>query len=80
VPGGVELDLIDPVAVAVVGVQDRDVALGAATVLERLDTPGHPAGFAGAVEAPAPALALQAVLQRAVDVEQVDRLERRRLV
>jgi hypothetical protein len=80
VPRGIELDLIDPVAVAVVRAEDRDVALGAPAMLERLERPCHPAGLARAVETPAPALALQALLQRGIDLEQVDRLERWRLV
>ena len=80
VPGRVELDLVDPVAVAVVGAQDRLVALGAPAVLARLDAPGDRAGLAGAVDAPAAALALERLLQRQVDLEQVDRLQRRRLV
>ena len=80
VPRGVELDLVDPVAVAVVGAQDRRVALGAPAVLGRLDAAGDPAGLAGPVDAPAAALALQRLAQRQVGLEQVDRLQRRGLV
>ena len=76
----VELDLVDPVAVAVVGAQDRLVALGPAAVLERLGAAGGGARLPGAVDAPAAALALERLAQREVELEQVDRLQRRRLV
>jgi hypothetical protein len=49
-------------------------------VLERLDAARDGAGLACAVKTPAPALALEALLQCDVDLEQVDRLEGRRLV
>ena len=62
------------------GAQDRLVALGAAAVLERLDAAGDGARLAHAVDAPAAALALERLAQREVGVEQVDRLQRRRLV
>jgi hypothetical protein len=80
VPGGIELDLVDPVAVAVVGVQDRDVALRAASVPERLNAAGDFAGLPCPRGTPVAALTLQGLLQRDVDIEQVDRLERRGLV
>ena len=53
VPARVELDLVDPVAVAVVGEQPRLVALGAAAVLLRLGRAGDHAGVAHAVDRPA---------------------------
>jgi hypothetical protein len=80
VPRRIELDLVDPVAVAVVRAQNRDVALGAARMLECLDAPGDATGLPRAVDPPAAALALEAFLQRDVDLEQVDRLERWRLI
>src|SRR5689334_117499 len=80
VPRRIELDLVDPVAVAVVGAEDRDVALGAPAVLERLDAPGHGARLPCAVGPPVAALTLQPFLQREIDFEEVDRLERWRLV
>jgi hypothetical protein len=49
-------------------------------VLERRDAPGHATGLPRAVDAPAAALALQPLLQREIDVEQVDRLKRWGLV
>ena len=80
VPRRVELDLVDPIAVTVVRAQDRLVALGAPAVLARLDASGDGAGLARPVDAPAPTLALERLAQRKVDVEQVDRLQRRCLV
>ena len=80
VPRRVELDLVDPVAVAVVRAQDRYVVLGAPAVLERFHAPARRAGLAGAVDPPAAALALKPLSQGEIDLEQVDRLERWRLV
>ena len=80
VPARVELDLVDPVAVAVVGEQPRLVALGAAAVLLRLGRAGHDAAVAHAVDGPARALALERLLQRHVGRQQVDVLERDGLV
>ena len=64
VPRRVELDLVDPVAVAVVGAEDRDVALGAPAMLERLDASRHRARLVHAVQAPAAAFALQPLAER----------------
>lgn len=80
VPRRVELDLVDSVPVPVVGPEDRDVPLGAPAMLERLDAAGERTGLARPVDAPAPALALEALAQGDIGLEQVDGLERRRLV
>ena len=80
VPARVELDLVEPVAEAVVREQPRLVALGAAAVLLRLGRAGDGAGVARAVDRPARALALERLAQREVGVEQVDVLERDGLV
>jgi hypothetical protein len=80
VPGRIELHLVDSIPEAVVGPEDRDVALGAPAVLERLDAAGERAGLARAVDPPAAALALEALAQGEVDLEQVEWLERRALV
>jgi hypothetical protein len=79
-PGRVELDLVDPVAVAVVRAEDRRVALGAPAVLERLDAARERACLARPVDAPSATLPLEPLAQGEVDLEQVDRLERWRLV
>ena len=80
VPARVVVDAVDPVPVAVVRQQPRRVALGAAAVLLRLGRARDGAAVAHAVDRPAGALALQALPQREVGVEEVDVLERRRLV
>ena len=80
VPGGVELDRVDAVAVAVVRPQHRLVALGALGVLERLGRTGQLAGVAQAVDPPAAALALERLAEREVGLEDVVRRERRRLI
>jgi hypothetical protein len=49
-------------------------------VLERVDAPGHGAGLANAIKAPAATLALESLPEREIDLEQVDRLKRWRLV
>jgi len=80
VPGRVELHLVDPVAEPVVRAQDGRVPLGPPRVLARLDAPRCGAGLAGALDAPLAALAHQCLAKRQIDFEQVDRLERRRLI
>ena len=80
VPGRVEVDVVDAVAVAVVGLQPRRVALGAAAVLLRLGRARHGARVTRAVDGPAAALALERLAQREVDVEEVGPLERGGLV
>jgi hypothetical protein len=80
VPARVQLDLVEPVAEAVVREQPRLVALGAAAVLLRLGRAGHQATVAHAVDRPAAALALERLLQRHVGREQVDVLERDGLI
>ena len=77
---GIELDLVDAVAVAVVAAQDRLVALGALRVGERRGAAGELAGVAQAVDAPATALALERLAQREVGLEHVVGDERRGLV
>ncbi len=80
VPARVVVDLVDPVAVAVVRPQPGRVALGAAAVLLRLRRARDDAAVAHAVHGPAGALALQPLGEREVGAEEVDVLERRRLV
>jgi hypothetical protein len=80
VPGGIELDLVDPVAVAVVRAEDRRVALRPTGVLAGLRASSYRSCFADALDAPSPTLALERFPQRQIHLEQVDRLERRRLV
>ena len=48
-PRRIELDLVDPVAVAVVSAEHGQVALSAPAVLERLEAARHGAGLTGAV-------------------------------
>ena len=59
VVGGVVLDLVDAVAVAVVGAQDRLVAVGQLAPALRLRAAGERPEFGDLVEAPLPALADQ---------------------
>src|SRR5829696_4824737 len=80
VPARVVVDAIDAVPVAVVGLQPRRVALGAAAMLLRLGGARDCAAVAHAVDRPAGALALEPFAQRGVGIEVVDVLERRRLV
>ena len=80
VPGRIEFDLVDPVAVAVVRAQDRLVALGPLGVGQRLGGAGQLAGIAQAVHAPAAALALDRFAQRQVRLEHVVGHQRRRLI
>ena len=79
-PRGVEVDLVDPVAVAVVGDEARLVALAAVGVLARLGAAGDLADVAQAVDAPAAVLALDRLVQRGVGLEDVVGLEGRGLV
>ena len=81
VPRGVELDLVDPVAVPVVGAQDRHVALGAPAVLDRLDAARPPRRPRGARSTPQPPPSRSSASASARSaLEQVDRLQRRGLV
>src|SRR5581483_2041421 len=80
VPGGIELDLVDAVAVAIVRLAGRQISLGPAAVLERLDTARLAAGLARELGAPATPFALERLLEGAIDLEQVDGLERRGLI
>ena len=76
----VVVDLVDAVAVAVVRLEHRDVALGALGVSERLRGGDHGAEIADPVKAPLAALANQRLAQRRVGLERVVVDERRRLV
>ena len=80
VPARVVLDAVDAVPVAVVRLQPRRVALGAAAVLLRLGGARDRAAVAHAVDRPARPSRSSALAQREVGVEEVDVLERRRLV
>ena len=80
VPRRIELDGVDPIAVAVVGGQPWLVALGAAGVLTGLHAAGHRTGLTGPVGAPAPAFAFERLMQRHVQREQVGGLQGRRLI
>jgi hypothetical protein len=75
----VELDLVDPVPVAVVRAQDGRVLVGEPPPLERLAA-GELAERGRALLRPAAALAPQRLDERAVLLEEVVALERRRLV
>src|SRR5439155_20231492 len=79
-PGRVQIDLVDPVAVAIVGGQPGFVALGPAPVLPRLPGARDDPGLAHGVSRPASALALERLLQRQVGAEYISGLQRRRLV
>ncbi len=80
VPGGMELDLVDPVAEAVVAVQHRRVLVGLLAEPERRGLAEPGAEAREPVLAPAAALAGHGLAQRRVLLEQVGVLERRRLV
>jgi hypothetical protein len=80
VPARVELHVVDPVPVAVVGAQARLVALRAPAVRLRLRRAGDDPAVAHAVDRPARALPLQPLLEGKVAREQIDVLERWRLV
>ena len=77
--GRVVLDLVDPVAVAVIRVQHRRVDVGQPAPLQRLRTSAEPTQFAHLGARPAGAFASQTVLQRRV-VRRVEVDQRRRLV
>ena len=70
----VVLDLVDPVAVAVMGVQDRHVAVGQVAPALRGGTAGQRAEFGDLVHTPSPALADEGLHQhrrgRGIVVEQ----------
>src|SRR3954452_6819860 len=79
-PGRIELDLVDPVAVAVVGPQHGQIGVGAATVGDGLGRAGDDAEVAHAVNAPVATLADERFLERDVELVEVLVLERNRLV
>jgi hypothetical protein len=72
--------LVDPIPVTVVRMQDRDVALGASAVLERLDAARHRARLVRAFGPPRAPFSLESLLQRDINLEQVDRLKGGRLI
>ena len=80
VPGRVELDLVDAMAEAVVGAQLRRVAVGLLAEPDGRRLPEPRPEPREALLAPAAALALDGLEERAVVLEPVDLLERRRLV
>ena len=80
VPGAVELDLVDPVAVAVVGAQLGLLLVRLEAPADRLRRAADRPQLARFVLRPAAALALQRLAQDAVGVEGVVVLQRRRLV
>ena len=80
VPGRVELDLVDAMAETVVAAQLRRVAVGLLAEPDGRCSPEPRAEPAQALLAPGAALALDRLEQRAVLLEPVDLLERRRLV
>jgi hypothetical protein len=79
VPGGVELDLVDPLAEAVVRAEDRRVLVREPSQLERAPAAEPPEGGA-ALLGRRIALASKRLHERPVLREQVVPLERRRLV
>ena len=80
VPGGVELDLVDAVAVAVVGAQLGLVLVGLGAPADRLPRAADRAQLARFALGPLGALAPQRLDQRPVGVEGVVVLQRRGLV
>ena len=78
--GGVELDLVDPVAEAVVGAEPRRVLVRLAAPALGDGAPRERADFLGVVLCPAGALAPQRLDQHAIRLEDVVVLERRGLV
>ena len=74
-----ELDLVDPVAVAVVSAENGGILVRLAPELDRLAT-GELTDLAGALAGPAGVLALEGLDQRPVLLESVVAHEGRRLV
>ena len=79
VPGAVELDLVDAVAVAVERLQPRRVLVGLEAPADRVRAPGG-ADLARALARPAGALALERLDERDVVLEQIAVSQRRDLV
>ena len=79
VPRAMKLDLVDPMAVAVVRAQPRRVLVGLKAPADGVAAP-RGADLAAALERPAAALARQRLDERDVVVEEVASFERRRLV
>jgi len=80
VPRRIELDLVDAVTEAVVGAENRQVALGPQAVIARLWTAGHRPSLMRSVDPPTAALSLEGLAQRQVRLEQIDGLQRPRLI
>ncbi len=80
VVGGVVGDVVDPVAVAVVGAQLGRVPVGVEPPGDGLGRPGQPAEGGQVVDGPARALPLGGLDQGGVGREHVVALQRRRLV
>jgi hypothetical protein len=79
VPGAVELDLVDAVAVAVEGLQLRRVLVGLEAPADRVAAPGR-ADLRSAAARPPGTLAVERLDKREVVLEQVAALQRRGLV
>lgn len=79
-PGRVALDVIDPVADGIVGVQSRRMQFGAACVLARFARPGQCPDVAYPWHTPIHAGSRQPLLQGEIQFEQVRLREGRRLV
>ncbi len=80
VPGRVELDLVDPVAEAVVSAQLRRVLVRLRAAADHVRAAADRAQLAGLVLGPVAALAAQRLDQHRVPLEDVVALQRRRLV
>ena len=78
-PGRMKLDLVDALAVAVVGAQHRRKGVGLDAPVDRLPS-GDGAELADAVERPPAALALQRVGEGVIALERVVAAQRRRLI
>ena len=79
-PGRMEVDLVDPVPVAVVGAQDGRVGVGLDPPGDRLVGGGDPAQLAEAGRGPSTTLAGHGFDQGEVAAEEVLLSQRRRLV
>ena len=80
VPGAVELDLVDPVAVAVVGAELRLLFVRLEAPADRLVRAADRRELAGAALGPLGTLSPQRLDQRPIGVERVVVLQRGRLV
>ena len=80
VPGGVELDLVDPVAVAIVGAELRRVLVRLPAQLDHVGASGDLAGLGDPLLGPAGALPAHGLGHHPVRLEDVVVHQRRRLV